>query len=94
MIGSVVHSDIIFQHLIKLLKGMDFSGVDGVDPRGFHTEPLPLRFSFAGSIPYFGVDKADAKGNTDHGELLVGIGPTIIDQKFGGNTAVGGNGIL
>ena len=73
---------------------MDLSGVDGVDPRGFHTEPLSLGFSFAGPIPYLCVDKADAKGNTDHGELLVGIGPAVVDQKFGGNTAVGGNGIL
>ena len=53
MKGSVVLSNIIFQHLIKLIKGMDLSGVDGVDPRGFHTEPLSLGFSFACAISYF-----------------------------------------
>ena len=36
MIGSVVLSDIVSQHLIELIKGMDLSGVDGVDPRSFH----------------------------------------------------------
>ena len=46
MIGSVVFSDIVFKHLIELVDGMDYSGVDGVDPGSFHTEPLSLRFSF------------------------------------------------
>ena len=71
MIGSVVFSYIIIKHLIKLLKRMYLSCVDGVDPGGLHTEPLSLRFSLAGAIPNFCMDKAYAEGNTDHGELLI-----------------------
>ena len=54
---------------------------------------MPLNFALACVISCFGIQQYNAKGNTDHGELVVGVATSIVYIELI-RDAIGLNGLL
>ena len=89
----VVLVDEVAVHIVELLQTGDFRHIHAEQQLFLDPPPIPLLLALGGPIPGGAMDNNDTQCAADEGELLIGVGSTVVQQQLARN-AVGGNGVL